>query len=224
MTMPAWSFSSLSAFETCPRQYQVMRVLKAVKEPETEAQRWGNEVHKALELRVKDGTPLPDTMQKWEPLAARLCASKGEVFAEQKYALTRNLTPTEFFAPDCWHRGIIDVQVLYPQRAFLGDYKTGKVKTDYDQLTLSAASLMAAQPQVESVKVQYLWLAHNKVTSKDVKRDEVPVIWQDFHARVHRLQLSYEKDKWLPKPSGLCNGWCPVGREHCQFWCPKKKK
>ena len=45
-----WSYSALTSYETCPKRYQLTRVTKQVTEPQTEATRWGNEVHKALEL------------------------------------------------------------------------------------------------------------------------------------------------------------------------------
>ena len=55
--IPAWSYSSLTNFETCPRQFKLLKIDKVVPFKETEAIRHGNEVHKALELRLKDKTP-----------------------------------------------------------------------------------------------------------------------------------------------------------------------
>lgn len=224
MTLPAWSFSSLTKYETCPRQYYVVKVLKAVVEPPTVHTEWGVKVHEALEYRVRDKTPLPKDLQQFEHVAAQFDDKRGRVFTELEMALTRNLTPTEWAATDCWYRGIIDVGVDYGKRAVLMDYKTGKVKSDHDQMNLFAAAYAMLAPEVQEFRTGYIWLAHDKLTRKDISREEVPAIWNDFRGRVNRLQASYDKDKWLPKPSGLCRGWCPVGREHCEFWCPKKTK
>lgn len=224
--MPAWSFSSLTAFETCPRQYYLVKVAKTVKEQPSEHTEWGNRVHKALELRVKDGTPLPEGMEKWEPVAAKLATMAAEgrqVFTERRYALTRNLTPTEFFAPDCWHRGVIDVSALGRISAYLADYKTGKVKTDHDQLTISSAAMLQEFPQVERVTSQYIWLAHDRTTTKTITREDATAVWQDVIPRTQRMEAAFQADRWVPKPSGLCAGWCSVGRENCEFWCPKRK-
>lgn len=222
MKIPAWSFSSLTKFETCPRQYHIVKVLKLVTEPPTVHTDWGVAVHAALEYRVKDGTPLPDNMKAYEKIAVYFDGKPA--FTETKLALDRNLTQVDWFSSDCWYRGIVDVGVDYTSRAFLGDYKTGKVKADHDQMRLFAAAYMSLNPKVELSRTAYIWLAHDKVTRKDVTREEVPVIWQEFMGRSRRLEIAYEKDKWPPKPSGLCKGWCPVGREHCEFWTPKRHK
>lgn len=220
MKIPAWSFSSLTKFETCPRQYHIVRVLKRVIEPPTVHTEWGKEVHSALEYRVKDGTPLPEKMQGYEKIAMYFDGKPA--FTELQLSITRNMQPTGWFDSDCWYRGIIDVGIDYGTRAFLGDYKTGKVKKDFDQMNLFAATYMTIHPQVEVSRAAYIWLGHDTLTRKEIKREEVPVIWQDFMSRSRRLEVAYEKDKWPPKPSGLCRGWCPVGRENCEFWSPKK--
>jgi hypothetical protein len=55
MSLPApWSYSSLSSFLQCPRRFYLTRVVKEVKEPPTQATLWGQEVHSALELRIKE--------------------------------------------------------------------------------------------------------------------------------------------------------------------------
>lgn len=218
--MKAWSFSSLTKYETCPRQYHIVRNLKLVVEPPTVHTEWGKEVHAALEYRVKDGTPLPANCAQYENVAAYFDGKPA--FTELQMALTRNLTETDWDASDCWYRGIVDVGVDAGITAFLGDYKTGKVKKDHDQMTLFAACFMTLRPKVELTRTAYIWLGYNKLTRKDISRIEVPAIWQDYVGRTRRLELSFEKDKWPPKPSGLCNGWCPVGKEHCEFWAPKK--
>ena len=221
--MTAWSYSSLTAFETCPRQYHITRVLKAVTQPETEEQRWGNEVHKALELRVREGVPLPPKLVQFEPIAAKILSSKGAVFAEQKIGLTDQLEPCGFFDTNCWYRGIIDVGVVHTLTVSLLDYKTGKIKDDHNQLDLFSAAYMSAHPEVKSAKSGYIWLKHGKMTCKSLNREKVPIIWHDFRYRVDRLNTAYANEKWVPNPSGLCKGWCPVGRERCEFWSPKRK-
>ena len=60
MKIPAWSFSSLKLFETCPRKYQAEKVTKEVPYTETEATVYGTELHKASEDFIRDGTPIPE--------------------------------------------------------------------------------------------------------------------------------------------------------------------
>lgn len=221
MTIPPWSYSSLTKYETCPRQYWLTRVAKKVVEKQTEATLWGNQVHGALEARVKDKTPLPGPMQKWEPLAA-MFDGKPKVFTETRFSLTRNLTKTKWNVADTWCRGIVDIGCESKEKGFLGDWKTGKVKHDSSQLKLFAAMFMQYKPYIEVVDTGFVWLADNKMTKETFTRKDLPEIWEDFISRSLRLEHSYKTDKWLPKPSGLCQGWCPAGRENCEFWSPKK--
>lgn len=213
--MKAWSYSSLTDFEGCPRRYHLIRDLKVVPFQETEATRHGNEVHKALELRLKDKTPLPDAYADYEPIAAKL--DKPGVFTEQQIALTRNLKPCGWWDKEAWVRGIIDVGVKAKSTVLLADYKTGKVKPDSSQLDLFAALKMQEDPSVQKAKTMFIWLKFNKTTTANVHRDDLPTIWEGFIQRVQRLENAYDKDKWVPRPSGLCKQWCPVGKKHCEF-------
>ena len=61
VTIPAWSYSSLSTYEQCPRKYKYIYVDKN-REPESEAIRYGNELHKAAELHIKDLNANPMNM------------------------------------------------------------------------------------------------------------------------------------------------------------------
>ena len=222
--MKAWSYSSLTSFETCPRRFYFTKVSKEVVEPPTEATTWGTAVHEAMEFRVKDGTPLPQTMVKYEPIAAKIVATKGEKFCEMEIGLTADFKECGFYDSNCWYRGIIDLGIDYGSTVVLWDYKTGKVKTDHDQLKLFSVSYMITRPQVEVSRSGYIWLAHDKITRKDIHKDEIGVVWSEFIQRVDRLESAYSADRWPPKPSGLCRGWCPVGKDRCEFWYPKKSR
>jgi len=178
--------------------------------------RWGNEVHKALELRVRDGLPLPKTMQKWEPLIAKLLKRPGKPLAEQQLCLSEELSPTDWFGSESWCRGIVDFCILDGDKALALDWKTGKPKTDHDQMRLFAALMFHHYPQLEKVTTGYVWLAYgNKISSKTFFRSDLNEIWGEFLPRVQRYQLAFTKEKWEAKPSGLCRAWCPV--LDCEF-------
>lgn len=218
-----WSYSSLSAFETCPRRYHLTRITREVSEPQTEATLWGNQVHQALEYAVKGTKALEPAFTAYQPIVDRIRAADGRKFTEQKFGLTNSFTPTTFFGKDVWFRGVIDLQVVREKTALAFDYKTGKVRTDGDQLKLFAAATFAQHPHIEKVHTQYLWLAHDKTTGETFHRDDLPSIWQDFVPRINRMTAAQDSDRWMPSPSGLCNGWCPVGPDRCEFWKPKRE-
>lgn len=212
-----WSHSSLTAFETCPRRFHITRIAKLIKEPQTEATLWGNEVHKALELAVAGTKPLGANFTQYQPIVDRVRAAKGRKFTEQKFGLTSSFRPTEFFGKDVWFRGVLDLVITTPKVGVVLDHKTGKVKTDGDQLKLFAAATFAQHPYLETVKTGYIWLAHDKVTTQEFKKDDVPGIWQEFLPRIQRMEKAQDDDKWLPNPSGLCRAHCPVGKKLCDF-------
>jgi hypothetical protein len=221
MKIPPWSYSSLTSFENCPRQYKLLKIDKIVPFKETESIRFGNEVHKALERRVRDKTPLPSTMLKYEKIAAKL--DRPGVFVEQEIALTRNLDPCGWWDKTCWTRGKIDVGIKSDRSVLVADYKTGKVSPESSQLELFAAMKMTEDRTIERAKTMFIWLAHDKTTVKDIHRDDVPAIWEGFISRSNRLDHAFQTDKWIPRPSGLCkpskSGYpgCPVGKKNCEF-------
>lgn len=215
----AWSYSSLTAFETCPRRYYLTKVSKQVVEPQTDATLWGNQVHKALEHRLVDNKPLPDAMSSFEPMAQTVAsrADRGwKIEAESKMALTTSYKPTSWFAKDVWVRGITDFTLSKDTKVFIGDWKTGKPTPESAQLKLTAAMTMHHKPWVTEVTNAFVWLKTGTVTTERFTRDDIPEIWNDFHPRVARLEHALAENKFPPRPSGLCAKWCPVGRRHCE--------
>lgn len=213
----AWSHSSLTAFETCPHRYFLTRVSKQVTEPEGEAQRWGNYVHKALEDRINDATPLPESLTPYEGMVANILAKPGEAKGEQELAVTAAYAPTGWWDKDGWARGIIDLTIINGKRAVALDWKTGNRKTGSTQLMLTAGLIFSHYPDVEQVKTGFVWLKESKVDREVFTRNQVPVIWGEFIPRVRRLEIAFDKDKWPKKPSGLCRAWCPVGKALCEY-------
>lgn len=207
----------MSAFEQCPLRYKLTRVVKKVKEPDTEATLWGKRVHSALEERIRDGTPLPATLAGYEGIASKVASSQGEVKVEMKIGVNANFGATGFFANDVWCRGVIDVAIVNGDKAVILDWKTGKPKPGSDQLKLSAGMAFAEFPQVKSVETGFVWLKNNKVDRDTFTREHVGDIWSSFMPRVARLNMAFENDRWPANPSGLCKNYCPVGKSNCEF-------
>lgn len=212
-----WSYSSLSSFETCPLRHKLTRLDKVVIEPPSTAMTHGNEVHKALELHLNGDKQLPEKYAEYLPIVERVRQQPGKRLVEYKFGVTQGFRETTFFAKDVWFRGVIDVGIVGTKTAALLDWKTGKPKTDGDQMMLFAAAGFAAFPYLEKVRTGYVWLAHSKMDTKDFHRDELPAIWQEFTPRVIRMVKAQEDDKFPPKPSGLCKAWCPVPKSMCEF-------
>lgn len=56
---PAWSYSSITLFDQCPKKYYHLRVAKDIKEPESDAMMYGKDLHSAAEHYIRDDKPLP---------------------------------------------------------------------------------------------------------------------------------------------------------------------
>lgn len=226
MKMPPVSHSGLSKFETCPLQYYLTKVAKTVVEPSTVHTDWGNVVHKALEDRIMVGAPLPEGVAQYEPIVQKICTKQGtgsvQIIAEKKLAIDRNMQETAWDDASAWVRAIIDVVVDGGKSVYLADWKTGKVKYDHDQLTMCSLIYMAARPKVQKVVSSYIWLKFGKVTTDVLFREDTPNAWERLIRRIAKLEEAYDTNVWLPKTSGLCNGWCPVGASNCPHWKPKR--
>ena len=213
-----WSYSALNAFETCPRRYFLTKVSKQVVEPQTEATLWGNRVHKALEHRVGKGTPLPETLQLYEPMAANIASSRDrgvKITCEQRLALTQSFQPTNWTAPNAWVRAVVDVTLEKNNKAAVLDYKTGKPTPESAQLKLSAAFVFAQRHNIQKVTCSFLWLKNNSSTTETFERADAPGIWQEFLPRVQRMEIALRDNKFPANPSGLCRNYCPCTKcEH----------
>ena len=224
MKIPAWSYSSLTNYETCPYQYYNLKVAKKYKQGDTEATIWGKEVHGAFEHRIKEGTPLPGYATKWEPLMGSLLkkqAAGAQLHTEMQLGITKDFQPCGFHDDGVWARCIVDLAIIDGEHGFNLDYKTGKRKPGSRQLEMSSAVLFAHYPELQSIKTGFVWLKEKKLDRDEHKRHEVPIIWQGFIGRVRRMEKSYEDDNWPVKTSGLCNGWCPV--TGCKYWKERRK-
>lgn len=207
----AWSYSALSAFETCPRRFYHTRVKKDVEDPPGEAALWGQRVHKHLEDRLRDGTPLPHALRIYEPYAKKVALAGGDALqVEQKVALDTDLKPCEYFSKAAWLRGVLDVVFVKGETAFIFDWKTGRRKHDMDQLALFAAIGRQVYPAVERFKTAYIWLKEKKLDQEVFTRDQLSDVWSRFLRRAQKIDDAQASGEYPPKPSGLCRRHCPV--------------
>lgn len=210
----AWSHSAVELFRQCPRRYFETRVAKSVKDefkgPKAD---WGTAVHKAMERRVRLGVALPSNMSQYEKVAGKLADMQGTLLTEQQLAINEQHEPVEWFAKNVWCRAIIDFCAIHPagDKAMVLDYKTGKRKEDDGQLALCAAMIFDHYPEVDTVVSGFVWMgeraAFDKVTFKRKYADR---LWGLYTPDVDRIEHAMDAGRWPEKPSGLCNGWCPV--------------
>lgn len=212
MSNPAWTYSQLDSFETCPRKFYHTKVKRDVVEPPTIHTEWGTKVHTAMENYILNGEVLPEGMTQWQSLIEKIAALPGEKLVEYKYALDKNFQPADW--KQAWTRGVADLVVIHKDKAAVMDYKTGKRKPS-EQLDLYATYIFAHHPEIQVVTTGFVWLKQRRIDRKQIVKKELPTVWQSFLPRVAKLESAYERDSWPAKTSGLCNGWCPVSS--CEF-------
>lgn len=219
-----WSFSALDQFVNCPRQYHEVKVLQAFKEDQNQPHLiWGNRVHKHFDDRQGTRVPLPPELMMHEPYMQRLESKTGELFfTERKVALTRGLQPCSSFARDVWWRGIIDYTKIdnANHKAFIADYKTGKVKPKFKQLSQFALHTFNQYPEVNLIDTEFYWTQTITTTKKTFIRDDIAALWEELMPDLTQYVEAFKTDVWQPRPSGLCS-WCPV--TSCEHWRPRRQ-
>lgn len=216
MTQPtAFSYSRLNNFDECPKKFHALAIAKTYKEKETEAMSYGKAVHKALELRVAHGKPLPGHLAHLEPLSQSIVGDPGIKRTELQMAINAALEPTDWFAKDVYCRAIADLAVDRGRFAALFDYKTGKKSEDFMQLKLTSVLYFQHQPEVERIKCAFVWIKDKSVSTIDISRDEAGEVWSEMAPRIERYQAAFREDEFPPRPGRHCR-WCVV--KGCPYW------
>lgn len=223
-----WSWSTLDAYKTCPRQFYEMKVAKNFTQPDTLELMWGKEVHTGMQKRVQDGVPLPPRMVAYEPLAAKLVAREGTKHCELETAVDINLNACGFWDKDAWNRGYEDIVITHENKALTVDYKTGKFKPRSRQLDLSALRIFAKFPEIDIVHSAFAYLQTNQWVRDTFHRADYYKLWETFYADIKDMIWSQENNAWPMKPSGLCKksrrpgstyAGCPVATcPHSEFY------
>lgn len=216
------SHSNLDKFETCPRQFEAVKVSKIYVDVKGEAARWGDYAHQQFEqyLKARGLYELPANVKQYKPYLDAILAPEGDLYVEHPMAVNTKLEQCDFFADDVWLRGYADVLRVREDRAWVLDHKTGKRKASSRQMKLMAMLVFMLFPLVTNIKVGFAWL-QEKINDKDeFDRADMFRLWEEFLPSMMQYKTAFNTDVWQPRPSGLCHGWCPV--KTCEFWKPKR--
>ena len=216
--IPPLSISTIKLFEQCPWRFYREKIKKDVKDVKDDIHPttlWGQRAHKALELYLRDGTPLPNEMSQLQGYADLLKKAEGSMAVEVKLAMTEDGEFAKFFDNDAaFYRGVVDLLKINGDKALVIDHKFGKVRVT-DQLYMCALLVFVNYPSVKHVKAAFVWptIPHRvvKEISPDVAR---AVDEQKFRPVREQIIRAMDDDKWPKRPSGLC-GYCPV--KDCEF-------
>lgn len=205
-----WSYSSWNNYQTCPRQFYELKIAKNFQQDETEAIKWGNVVHKAVEEYMRDNTPLPDNVSRFQRQFDAYKNLPGDKHVEVELAVDKKLNPTGFWDDNAFIRGKGDYVVVNGRGGAAVDWKTGKVKPS-GQIRLMGLLVMCNYGTVDKLTNIFHWTqAPNNPTIEVITRASLPAILSEFVPGVKDMLYSEKTNAWPEKPSGLCRGWCPV--------------
>ena len=215
--MTAWSYSSITLYDQCPKKYYHLRVAKDIKEPESEAMNYGKDLHLAAEEYIRDGKPLPAKYAYIQEMLDKLKALPGEKLCENKLAVKivdGKLTPCDFFDKNVWYRGIADLIILDRENkeARIIDYKTGKSAkyADTKQLKLLAATVFTHYPEIKVIKAGLLFVVSKEFIKEEYTTHHRLAYFEHFKPLVNQLESSISNNVWNPKRNFTCRKWCPV--------------
>ena len=211
---PAWSYSKIKGFDTCPKQFYHLNVLKDYKWPEPTAETiFGKELHTAAEHYIKyNKDSLPPKFAFIKPILDKLRDMDGTKYTEYKMGLNADLDVCEYFDKSIWWRGVIDLLIVDGDTARIIDYKTNANAkyADTGQLELMALGVFKHFPEVKVVKAGLLFVMCNKVIKEEYLIEHESDLWKRWLYEYTQMTKAYKNDVWNPKPSGLCKAHCAI--------------
>ncbi len=212
-----WSHSTLAAMETCPRQYEEIKVLRNFQDQKNPASLWGDEVHQAMEKYLKGTSSLPKNMEQYRNYLDGYFMRPGKLLAEQQYGLDIHLKPCDFIGDTVWMRGIIDVLTMNGSVAYVDDHKTGaNRKKDMQQLIIFALLTFYHHPEINTCICTFHWLQLDAKDTETFYRHQIPELWATLIPKLQKYKMAFDKGIFQPKPSGLCKRHCAVST--CEYW------
>jgi CRISPR/Cas system-associated exonuclease Cas4 (RecB family) len=212
------SFSRLNTFEQCGKKFEYLYVLKTVQDAGSTATEYGTRVHEALEKVAKGEAEHTHESAPFAGLLTRILQQPGEKFFEYQMTVDHTLTPCGWMDDVAWIRSIADILIVNGDKAWVGDWKTGKVKDDPTQLQLFAYMTFIHFPQVVEVKTSYIWMLKGELTTMRFTRNMMGHLWNAIQPRLDRLQEAVDMGVFKAKPTPLC-GWCAA-----KDICPDAKR
>ncbi len=208
--MRPWSYSRLTTWEECPRQYQYRYVegRQGSRPPSAAADR-GTRIHKLAEDYLNGLIHIyPPELQKVSSHAMRL--KTGKASPEGKVAVRKDWTLCDYEDPEAYFRAIIDVLMREDHILHVQDWKTGQVYPDHkDQLKLYVAIASIKHPDAKEFHPAAIYIDQGHVDRHPpVTADMVKPIRLLLEGRINNAESD---DKFLPTPNSRCK-WCDYSR------------
>jgi CRISPR/Cas system-associated exonuclease Cas4 (RecB family) len=215
MKAPSFSYSSLSQFITCPKQYEAHKVLKYIPHTDTDATLYGKDLHSAAEHYIGSDTALPEKYNYIKSYLDKLNAIEGDKFCELELGIKideGDYVYCDFNDADRYWRGIADLVIVdnAKQVAYIIDYKTGKSSkyADTKQIGLLAAAVFLKFPDIKLIKGMLLFVVAKDIVKADYTYDQRFEIFEKLADPLMQREMAYASGVFNTKTNGLCKEWC----------------
>lgn len=223
MSDPKWKFwgqsqSSIGTFETCPRKFKASYLTRETKWVETEANKYGNRLHEAMENAFQYNTPVPDEFAELNPIVDTIKSWPGRQFAELKLAVDADWQPCDW--SDRYLGAKIDLAHFHEKRVFMLDWKSGRVPDaryfNMLQLDVGAALIFSHHVSVDEVRAGYYYTRHDVIKPDHTdplgtyQKIGLQKLKDDLDSRIGVIKHAFDVDDFPAKQNGLCRAYCDV--------------
>lgn len=218
-----WSLSKYGTFLKCRRRflYAYIQGLKGTPQPWGASDR-GQDKHKAIERYFLYGEDLPLDLLKYKDWFTLL--KQHEFYAENQLAMLEGWLPCAWLDPKAWWKGVLDLKVLSNGKAWVFDWKTGKIYPDHvDQKELYSIATFVEHPEVDEVEAWHIYLdLQHKDTKLIYTRAEhfewLKTKWNAKLAPYMQALARYVPEEaetfFVTNPTYLCD-YCPFSKNPC---------
>jgi hypothetical protein len=209
--LPIGSHTFYNQLENCPHQAFHRYVGKTLPFVQTEEMKWGDEVHQAMERRIKHGATLPDSMQAAEGVAKQFhdMSKAVAVRVELELAMTADGQLCDYRDYDhVFFRGTLDCVTRTATHAWMVDWKTGGVREDPTELERHALLLKVNRPELELIQGEYFWMKTGQPGLRYTFATHDKTYARLVNLR-HEAETYLASGEWPKRKSPLC-GWCDV--------------
>ena len=216
--MRPWSYSRLSTYEDCPKQYWYSYVENMPGfRPQSPAASRGSAIHDLGERYLKGELKIyPPEFQKVSGHAMLLKRMGAQ--AELKLAVTDKWEPCDYKDPNAYLRGIIDI--LYPEdkHIHIQDWKTGQVYPGHPVQMENYVAIAAAHfPEATHFITRLVYIDQGIVTPpKTTEVHRLKPIRMLMDGRIKNA----EDDTIFPTTPGAGCKWCEYAKKYggpCQY-------
>lgn len=207
-----WSYSRLSTYEDCPKQYEYRYIEKMPgSKPTSAAASRGSEIHSMGEEYLLGKRMIyPPEFQKVSGHMMLLKAKKA--LPEEKMAVNDKWENVPYDADDAYFRGIIDVHYTEDDAVHVQDFKTGQVYDSHPkQMEVYVALAASRYPEAKVFHTRLIYVDQGIITAtKTTERDRVKPIRLLLDGRIKIA----EEDEIFPVRAGSHCRWCDYSRRY----------